>query len=184
MAVGDAAGDPALEQMVAFGQFGGAGNRPVLATAGADEEHHAAAPGDFVHNLRASAQMGRGGVERDDVDALPYAVDVAGICRVPERSSVALVGLRGEEQFERDVGGRGWVGQEGVRLVVRAHVGAQFARLLGCEGSTAVACTRQAQLTLLLEAEVLFGHRLWCVGGGEKAAAERWRDALCEQPRA
>jgi hypothetical protein len=52
------------------------------------------------------------------VDTLSDTVDVASIDRIPESSSMALVGLRGKEELESDIGrGRG-VGQEGVRLVV------------------------------------------------------------------
>lgn len=38
---------------------------------------------------------------------------------------MAEVGLRGEEERETDVGGRRWVCQEGVRLVVGSQGGAE-----------------------------------------------------------
>lgn len=64
------------------------------------------------------------------MDALANAVDVARICGIPERRDVALVGFRGEEKLERDVGGRGRVREEGVRLVVRLDGSAQVAQPL------------------------------------------------------
>jgi hypothetical protein len=74
--------------------------------------------------------MGGCDFERDDVHALPDAVDVARIRRVPERCGMALVGLGGEEELEGDVGGRGRVVQESVGLVVWADVCAELAHLL------------------------------------------------------
>lgn len=65
------------------------------------------------------------------MDALSDAVNVARIGRVPERSGMALVGLGCEEQFERDIGGRGRIREEGVRLIVGTDVGSELAQLLG-----------------------------------------------------
>ena len=130
LAVGDAAGDPALKQVVALGQLGGARHGAVLAVAGADKQHNAASSRHLVDDFGGAAEVGGGGFERDDVDALADAVDVAGVGGVPQRGDVPLVGFGGEEELEGDVGGRGGVGEEGVRLVVRADVGAQGAQLL------------------------------------------------------
>lgn len=49
--------------------------------------------------------MRRGDVERDYVDALADAEDVARVHGVPERGAVAEVGLGGEEEFEGYGGG-------------------------------------------------------------------------------
>lgn len=57
------------------------------------------------------------------MDALTDTEDVASVGRVPEGGGVTKVGLRGEEEFEGDVGGRGRVGEESVRLVVRCNGG-------------------------------------------------------------
>ena len=83
-----------------------------------------------MHDLGCSAEMSGCDFERDNVDALANAVDVARICRIPDRRDVALVGFRGEEELEGDVGGRGRICEEGVRLVVRLDGGAQVAEAL------------------------------------------------------
>ena len=67
--------------------------------------------------------MGCGDFKGDDVDTLSYTVNVACICGVPEGSDMALVGLGGEKQLQGNVGGGGWMVQEGVRLVVRLNLG-------------------------------------------------------------
>ena len=64
------------------------------------------------------------------MDALAYAVDVACVGGVPERGGMALVGFRRKEELEGDVGGRGRVVQQRVRLVVRADLGAQLSNAL------------------------------------------------------
>jgi hypothetical protein len=63
-------------------------------------------------------------LERDDVYALSYALNVASVRGVPERGGVTLVGFGGKEEFKGDVcGGRGVV-EERAWVVVRADVGA------------------------------------------------------------
>lgn len=59
---------------------------------------------------------------------------------------MTLVGFGGEEQFERDIGWRGWVRQKGVWLVVWADIGTQFPGVL----------------VLLLEEKVLLCHIVRC----------------------
>jgi hypothetical protein len=130
LAVGDAARDPALEQVVPLGQLGGARHGAVLALAGAHEQHDAASPRHLLDDFGGAAQVGGRLLERDDVDALADAVDVARVRRVPQRGGMALVGFRGEEQLEGHVGGRGRVREERVRLVVRADLGAHAGQLL------------------------------------------------------
>ena len=98
--------------------------------------------------------MRGGDFERDDVYTLTDAVDVARVGRIPQRSDVPLVGFRGEEKLEGDVGGRGRVGEEGVRLVVRSDVCSQVAGLL-----------RQLLVCVVLLGHVLDGRR-WDVGLG------------------
>lgn len=66
--------------------------------------------------------MGGGDLERNYVDALSYAVDVAGVCGVPERGGMALVGFRRKEELEGDVGRRRGIVQERVWLVVGGDV--------------------------------------------------------------
>ncbi len=71
--------------------------------------------------------MGGCDLERDDVNALADAMDVAGIGWVPDGGEMTLVGLRSKEQFERHICGRGRVGEERVGLIMRLNVGAQLA---------------------------------------------------------
>ena len=131
LAVCDATRDPALEQMIALGQLGGPGNGPVLAITGSHKQYHASPAGDFLDNLCGSTQMGGGDFKRDDVDALPDAVYVAGICGVPERRDMTLMGFGGEQQLEGDVGRRGRVVEQRVWAVVRGNVGSQLSQHLG-----------------------------------------------------
>jgi len=119
LAVGDAARNPALEQVVSLCEFGGARDGAVFAVARADEQHHAAASAYFLDYFCGAPEMRGGHFERDDVDALPYSVDVARVGGVPQRSDVALVGFGCEEELEGDIGGRGGVVEEGVGLVMR-----------------------------------------------------------------
>lgn len=123
--VGDAPRYPALEQVVRIGELGGADNGRVLALARAYEEHDASASRDFLDHLGGAAEMRCGGLERDDVDALAYTVDIAGICGIPERCGMALVCFRCKQELEGDVGDRRRVTEEGVRLVVGSDFGAQ-----------------------------------------------------------
>lgn len=51
--------------------------------------------------------MGCGDLERNDVDTLSYALNIACIGGVPERGGVALVRLRGKEELEGNICG-GW----------------------------------------------------------------------------
>jgi hypothetical protein len=57
-------------------------------------------------------------LKRDNVDALPYALDVACVCGIPERGGVALVGFGGEEELEGHVGGGRGVVEEATWVVV------------------------------------------------------------------
>jgi hypothetical protein len=118
LSVGDAPRDPALEQMVALGQLRGSRYSPVLPIAGAHKQHHTRSPAHLLYHFGGSSQMGGCGFQRDDMDALPDAVDVACVRGVPQRRYVALVGFGCQQELERDVGGRGRVVQERVRLVV------------------------------------------------------------------
>ena len=74
--------------------------------------------------------MGSRGLERNYVGAPANSVNVAGICGVPERGGMALVGLGGEQELQSHVGGGGRMAEEGVRLVVGADVGAQVPGVL------------------------------------------------------
>jgi hypothetical protein len=107
----------------------------VLAIARADEEDKTALAGHLLDDLCGAAKVRSGGFEGDDVHALPDAVDVACIRGVPERRGVALVGFGCQEQLERDVGGRGGVAEQRVRLVVRRDVGTERAYLRLCSVS-------------------------------------------------
>ena len=69
--------------------------------------------------------MGPGHVEGDDVDALPDAEDVAGVCGIPVGCLVAQMGLRCEEELEGDIGGARRVGEEAVGLVAFVDAGAE-----------------------------------------------------------
>lgn len=102
LSVCDASWDPALEQMVALCELGCSCNCPVLSVASAYEQDHASAPAHLLHDLGGSSQVGGSGLERDDVDALPDAVDVARIGGIPQGGDMALVGFGGEEQLEGD----------------------------------------------------------------------------------
>lgn len=84
-----------------------------------------------MNDLGGAAQVGGSHFKRDYVNALPDTMDVAGICGVPQRSDMALVGFGGEEQLKGDVGGGWWVVQEGVWLVVRGDVASQSCQVLG-----------------------------------------------------
>jgi len=108
--------------------------------------------------------MGCSGLERDDVGALANSVDVASICGVPERCGMALVGFRGKEELEGDVGGRRRMAQEGMWLVVGGDVAAQMRRyLLWRLSAMRQQGGSECVLTLLLVELILFrnGH-----GGG------------------
>jgi hypothetical protein len=74
------------------------------------------------------------------VHALSYTVDIAGICGVPERGGVALMGFRGKKELKGDVGGGRGVVDERVRLVVGADLGAQLPYPLLCVVSTWCSC--------------------------------------------
>lgn len=125
MPVGDAAGGPAFEEMAAAGPFGGVDDAAVLTFAGADEEDEAAAFGDAGDDAAGAAEVGGGDVEGDDVDAGADAEDVAAVERVPEGGRVAQVGLGGEEEGERDFGGGGRGGEEGLGGVMGRYGGAE-----------------------------------------------------------
>jgi len=60
------------------------------------------------------------------MDALPYAVDVARVHGVPQRSVLAEVGLGGEKEFEGYVCGLGRVVQEFLGVVERRKFGAEL----------------------------------------------------------
>lgn len=117
LAVGQAAGHPAVEDVVAPGQLGRVDRDLLRAVAGADEEDDAAPPGDLLDHLGRPQEVGVRRVQGDDVDAVPHAEDVAAVGRVPERRRVAEVRLVREEHREREAGGGGGVPQEGGRVV-------------------------------------------------------------------
>lgn len=83
LAVGDASGNPTLEQMIAFGELSSAGDGSVLSITSSHKQDHATSPRHLLDNLGRAAQMGGGNLEGDDVDALSDAVDVACVCGVP-----------------------------------------------------------------------------------------------------
>lgn len=91
-----------------------------------------------MHHLCSSPQVGSRDFKRDDVHALPDAVDVACVGGVPERCGMALVGLGSKKELKGDIGGRGRMVEKGVRLVVWADVGPQLAHLLCYRRSTGV----------------------------------------------
>jgi hypothetical protein len=70
--------------VVTLCKFSGSNYGAILSVTCPDEEYHAASSRDLLYDLCGSAQMSGGDFERDDVHALPYAVDVAGIGGVPE----------------------------------------------------------------------------------------------------
>lgn len=78
--------------------------------------------------------MGSRGFEGDDVHALADAVDVACIGGVPESGGMALVGFGCKEELEGNVGGRGRVAEQRVRLVVGRDVRPQLPNGLLCSG--------------------------------------------------
>lgn len=91
---------------------------------------------------------------------LSYSMDVASIGGIPQRSDMALMGFRGKEEFEGDVGGRGRVVQERVWLIVRADVGSEFTNLFFYADS-ACDCNKESEeagLTLLFVEVVLLGY--------------------------
>ena len=101
LAVGDGSGAPLGEQVAGLGELGGAHDDGALTGTGADEQDQTAVVGDLLDDAGGAAQVGGCGLERDDVDALADAVDVAGVGRVPERRVVTHVGLGGHEILER-----------------------------------------------------------------------------------
>ena len=113
LAVSQAPRRPAVEDVVRAGALGGVDDGVFLAVACADEEDDTAAAGDFADDFRRALQVGVGGVEADDVDAVADAEDVGAIARVPERGVVAEVGLCGEEHREGDLEGGGWIPEVG-----------------------------------------------------------------------
>jgi hypothetical protein len=78
------------------------------------------------------------------VDALPYSVDVARVCGVPQGSNVALVGFGCEEELERNIGGGRRVVQEGVRLIMRFDLSAKGLYLLLCGALMSIATRRDS----------------------------------------
>lgn len=103
VAVGNGTGRPLREQVTCAREPGGLGHKLCLAGPRAHEQDQAAPVGDLFDDARGPAQMCGCLLEGDDVDALPDAVDVARVGRVPERGVVAHVYLRGHEEFEGDV---------------------------------------------------------------------------------
>ena len=85
--VGQGAGCPAGEDVVAAGALGGGdddvGEQGVCRAAGADVQNEAAAVGDFLHDFGGAAEVGESYVEVDDVDAVADAGDVAAVAGVP-----------------------------------------------------------------------------------------------------
>lgn len=101
--VGDGPGRPFREQVTCAREPGGLGHELCLAGPRAHEQDQAAPVGDLFDDARGPAQMRGRLLEGDDVDALPDAVDVARVGRVPERGVVAHVCLGGHEELEGDV---------------------------------------------------------------------------------
>lgn len=100
LAIRQAAGDPALEDVAALGTFGSVDDDASLALARADEEDQAAVLGYFADDFGGAPEVGCGHVQGDDVYTLADAEDVFCVCWVPEGGGVAEVGLRGEEEVE------------------------------------------------------------------------------------
>ena len=89
MPVRDAAGHPALKEMISARQLGGAHHTFVKASARANEEDEPAAFGHASDDAARAAEMRGCHVQRDDVNALPDAEDVARVHWVPEGGVVA-----------------------------------------------------------------------------------------------
>ena len=106
MPVRNAAWYPPLEQVTPFRQLRGIDHSPGLAWPCAHEQDQSSSFGDAGDDAAGAAEVRRGDVERDYVDALPDAKDVAGVHGVPEGGVMAEVGLGGEEEFESYGGGR------------------------------------------------------------------------------
>lgn len=117
LAVGQTAGDPAVEDVVATRQLGRVDCNFLHAVAGADEEDDAASPCDFLDDLGRTQEVGVRHIQGDDVDAVSYAEDVAAVRRVPERRRMAEMCLVREKHGECESGRGRRVSEEGGRVV-------------------------------------------------------------------
>jgi hypothetical protein len=150
--------------VVGPGELCSADNGSILAVAGADEEDEACPSRNLLDYPGSSAQMGSCGLERDDVGALADTIYVAGVCGIPERGGMAVVGLRCEKELEGDVGERGGMAKESVRLVMGRDLGTQVPYgLLWRRSAGQQDGAGEGMLTLLFIEVILLGNRQ---GGG------------------
>ena len=83
MPVRDAAGRPALEEMVAFRSLGGFDHASILSGSGPHEENQPPAFSDAGDDAACPSQVCCGHIQRDDMDTLPDAEYVLRVARVP-----------------------------------------------------------------------------------------------------
>lgn len=103
LAVRDRPGRPLGEEVAGARQPRGLRHDLRLAGPRADEQDEPAAVRHLLDDARGPAQVRRRLLQRDDVDALPDAVDVPRVRRVPERRVVAHVRLARHQQLQRHV---------------------------------------------------------------------------------
>lgn len=103
LAIGNTARNPLSKEMARAREAGSLGDDLRVTGAGADEEDEAGAIGDLLDDAGGAAEVRGGLLERDDVDALAHAEDVARVGRVPQRCVVAHVRLRRQQQLQRHV---------------------------------------------------------------------------------
>lgn len=109
LSVGQCAWHPAVEDMVALGFFRGADDDVAHPVPRTDKQDDTAAFRDLFNHFRRPFEVCVRDVERDDVDAVSYASDVAAVGRVPQRCGVAQMGLVGQEHGKGELVGGGWV---------------------------------------------------------------------------
>lgn len=131
--VRQAAGDPALEDVVALGQLRRTDDAPLLALPRAHEQDESAPRRDLLHDLGRTAEVGRRDVQRDYVDPFSDTEDVAGILRVPAGRRVSEMRLVGEEEFECDVLWPGRGSDEVLRFIRVRHVGTETVEYVSCQ---------------------------------------------------
>lgn len=126
--VRDRPGDPARKQVASLGHPRGVDDAACLSSARADEQDQPAVVRDALDDLGRAPQVGRRGLERDDVQALPDAVDVALVGGIPQTCGVPDVRLRGHKQLERDVSRRGRLRDELARFIEWSDDRSQLSR--------------------------------------------------------
>ena len=91
---------PPLKQMTSPRHLRSLDHTSILPWSRTYEEYQSSSFRNSRHDSTSAPQVCGCDVERDDVDALPYAEDVAGVHGIPMGGFVPEVGLGGEQELE------------------------------------------------------------------------------------